>query len=233
MLQNDLRQLQRLGIDVWVSPERARDLIAAGQAKSLLEVDENQSSRSGSRRQSNVHARVRRIAAETTKPRIDRGAKVRDQGRYEEAGSDVKEESVESTKTQPFTVHLRVFLYGKVAMVAEFAIPWPSLLPQDILRALSGFEEHQINELHFKYPLVGLAKSETTIATLAGAQEGFQAWFEQRTSQFERMIVIGPSVRDTTAQLIKKIPHTIYLDELPISRAGKRKLWNQIKNLND
>ncbi|MCY4093769.1 MAG: hypothetical protein OXG05_01435 [Gammaproteobacteria bacterium] len=232
MLQNDLRQLQRLGIDVWVSPERARELITAGQAKSMLDVLETPSSQSATRRQSTTQARVQRRAVETTISPTVEGAKVPIRERNEEEARNTREEPVESKTSKPFTVYLRVFLYGKAAMVADFSIPWPESLPKDILRALSGFEEHQINELHFKFPLVGLAKNESSIATLAGAQEGFQAWFDQRAPHCKSMIAIGTAVRDTTAQLKKQIPRTIYIDELPISHAGKQKLWNQIKNLN-
>lgn len=232
MRQSDLSQLQRLGIDIWVSPERARELIAAGLANPLVNVDANRASQTISSRQMTPRTRIRRESVERTKPSTIQSTTIQNTRRDGKAITATRKDTVGSSTAKPFTVHLRVFLYGSVAMIVEYSTQYPEHLPRDVLRALSGFDEHQLNEFHFKYPLVGLLKNETTIASLAGAQEGFHAWFEQRVPHCESIIAIGTRVRDTSDRLSKKISHTVHIDEFPVSRDGKQKLWDQIKNLN-
>ena len=233
MHQNDLRQLQRLGIDIWTSPETARELIVGGQAKPIFSFDEDQASRTSGSGQQTARAWTRRRPSEPAEPPANRQAERQINRSVAEKHPVTRESTNEQQVAIPFTVHLRVFLYGPAALVVEYSTRCPDLLMQDILRAINGFEEHQLNELHFKFPLIGLSERETTIATLAGAQEGFHAWFEQRAAPCESILVIGGSARDTSARLREKTSRTIFIDELPATRTGKQKLWNQIKNLSD
>lgn len=229
MLENDLRQLQRLGIDIWVSPKRARELIAAGRANLLLEVDATQSSTTPRERPSRSRSWDHRKQSETSKSATTEASDVR--GRPDpSSGSPAA--ATETVTPKPFNVQLKVYLYGPVAVVVERSVPCPDVLISDILRALSGFKDHQLNELHFGFPLVGSRKNESSLATLAGAQEGFQAWFEQRSPNCESVLLIGSPASDTAARLNEKISRTISISEVPISRDGKQELWNLIKNLN-
>ena len=231
MLQDDLRRLQRLGIDIWVSPEQARELIDSGQANPLLETDKSRSAHTSGTRPTPTRSRVLRRPRETTKQIKVKEEENRTRPRGEVARDQRGNLGKPKTEMR-FEVHMRVYLYGSSAMIIEYSSQCSDAMAKDILRALSGFKEHQLNELHFKFPIVGLMKNESTVATIAGAQEGFQAWFEHRAQNCESMVVIGSAIRDTTARLSTKITRTIYIDELPLSRTGKQKLWNQIKNLN-
>lgn len=233
MAENDLLQLQRLGIDIWVSPQRARELIAIGHASSLIENKATRSAQSSTVRSSSPRSWSRRVSEESTKAKYHQDPETRGRRRTNSGGTEATQDHrVEKTPPQPFAVQLRVFLYGSVAMLIEYSSDCPDLLIRDILRALSGFEEHQLNELHFRFPFVAPSKSKSTRATLAGAQEGFQAWLEQRAPHCESLLLIGMPAKDTATRLIEKISRTIYISELPLSRAGKQQLWNQIKNLN-
>ena len=232
MGENDLRQLQRLGIDIWVSPQRARELISAGQASSLIENKDTNTTQSGSVRSSPSRAWGRRTANESVNPKKDEDTNIRARRAKPRETTPTRDHRVAKTPPKPFAVQLRIFLYGSVAMLIEYSSQCPNVLIRDILRALSGFEEHQLNEFHFRFPFVAPSKSKATIASLAGAQEGFQAWFEQRAPHCESLLVIGIPAKDTAARLNEKLSRTIYIDELPVSRAGKQQLWNQIKNLN-
>lgn len=232
MTESDLRRLQRLGIDVWVTPQRARELIAAGQADSLLEVVETQTSKSASSRRRAERSWVPRTSPDMTSTSNNTNSDFRDSRSEQRPVSRPREATVETVTPQRFEVELRVYLYGSVAMLIERSSLSPDLLVRDILRALSGFEDHHLNELHFKFPLVGSSKHESSIATLEGAQEGFQAWFEQRAPHCESLLLIGSPANETAARLNKKISRTISINELPLARAGKQQLWNQIKNLN-
>lgn len=233
MVENDLLQLQRLGIDIWVSPQRARELIAIGHACSLIENEATKSAQSSTVRSSSPRSWGRRVSDESTEAKYHEQAQTRDRRRAKpRETAATQDHGVGKTPPKPFAVQLRIFLYGSVAMLIEYSSQCPDLLTRDILRALSGFEEHHLNEFHFSFPFVAPSKSKSTKATLAGAQEGFQAWLEQRAPRCESMLVIGMPAKDTAARLIEKISRTIYIDELPLSRAGKQQLWNQIKNLN-
>ena len=232
MFENDLRQLQRLGIDIWVTPQRARELIAARQAISMVEIKEIQSAKTTSTRRKTERSWGARTSNETTSASTDNISNVRDRRSEQTPVSKPRETVAETTTPPQYDVHLRVYLYGSVAMLIEHSSQTSDLLIRDILRALSGFEDHQLNELHFKFPLVGLSKNESSISTLTGAQEGFQAWFEQRAPHCESLLLIGSPAHETAARLLKKISRTISIDELPLARAGKQQLWNQIKNLN-
>ena len=232
MSENDLRQLQRLGIDIWVSPQRASELIAAGEASSLLKPEGSKFSRSETVRSSSARSWTRHASSEPAKLKTDEVAEVRDDRASPKESESKRAPELPKTPAKPFTVQIRVFLYGSVAMMIEYSSQCPNQLIRDILRALSGFEEHQVNELHFKFPLINRSKSESTIATLEGAQEGFRAWIEQRAPHCESVLVVGMPAKETAARLNERISHTIYIDELPLSRSGKQQLWNQIKNLN-
>ncbi len=232
MSENRLQQLQRLGIDLWVTPQRARDLIAAGEAKSLSTSKSNESLDANRAHQPRTKSWTRRVALDQTTTRTTRETGFRSVPPGDDTTSTSQEESVEQPASKPFEVQLRVFLYGSVAIVIEYGTKYTNPLISDILRALNGFEEHQINELHFKFPLTNLPNNVSTIATLAGAQEGFQAWFVQRAPQCEKLLIIGSPANDTTARLHDSIPDTISRHELPVSRADKQQLWNQIKHLN-
>lgn len=232
MLENDLRHLQRLGVDIWVSPQRARELIASGQANSFVEVEDAQSTKTTRSHRRAQRSWVQRKTTETTSTSTSRDLDA-PKRRAERRPVDGRQENVAAKPTpKPFDVQLRVFLYGPVAMLIEYSQRCPDHFVKDILRALSGFEEHQLNELHFKFPLVGMSSNEAAMATLAGAQEGFQAWFEQRSPNCSSLLVVGDSAGDTATRLENKISRTISINELPLSRAGKQQLWNQIKNLN-
>ncbi|MCY4129150.1 MAG: hypothetical protein OXG15_07920 [Gammaproteobacteria bacterium] len=231
MHENDLRQLQRLGIDIWVSPQRARELIAAGQANSLVDVEGTQTSKTASSRRRTERNWGSRTSTESTSPSRKGNSDVPNRRSEQNRVSEWREGVEEKATLTRFDVKLRVYLYGSVAMLIEHSAPCPDLLIRDILVALSGFEDHQLNELHFKFPVVDLSKNESSIPTLAGAQEGFQAWFEQRAPHCESLLLIGSPASDTAARLKKKIVRTISINELPLTRAGKQQLWNQIKNL--
>lgn len=232
MGENDLRQLQRLGIDVWVSPRRARELIAAGHANPLNHGEGTRTVQSQTSRPGTARPWVRRDTTKASTTITGEDTKTRDQRSSHTVPATIRKKSPEESVPKPFSVHLRVFLYGSVAMMIEYSEKYFDVLVLDILRALSGFEDHQLNELHFKFPLIDLSQNEKTISTLAGAQEGFQAWFDQRSPDNEALLVIGTPVKDTVARLSRRTSHTIYIDALPQSRAGKQRLWNQIKNLN-
>ena len=231
MHENDLRQLQRLGIDIWVSPQRARELIAAGQANSLVDVEGTQTSKTASSRRRTERNWGSRKSTESPSPSRKGNSDAPSRRSEQKRVSDRREGVEEKATPERFDVQLRVYLYGSVAMLIEHSSPCPDLLIRDILVALSGFEDHQLNELHFKFPAVGLSKNESSIPTLAGAQEGFQAWFEQRAPQCESLLLIGSPASDTAARLKENIVRTISINELPLTRAGKQQLWNQIKNL--
>lgn len=231
MLENDLRQLQRLGVDIWVSPEQAHELITSGKAKSLLDDDSAQSSETPSALPPRTRSWERRKRADASRPATRPTSNVRTRPDNRKPISESPAPTVGNVSATPFDVQLKVYLYGSVGTVVERTEPCPDILIKDILRALSRFEDHQLNELHFKFPLVGPGKRETSLATLGGAQEGFQAWFEQRTPNCESLLLIGSPASDTAARLIEKIPRTISIDKVPVSRDGKQRLWNQIKNL--
>ena len=232
MNEIDLRRLQSLGIDIWVSPQRARELIATGEANSLSAPKSNQSRDTNRTRQPRTKSWARRVPVDQTRTRTTKETEVRRVSPADETAFTSQENSAEQHASTVFEVQLRVFLYGSVAIVTEYATKYTNPLISDILRALSGFEEHQINELHFKFPLTNPSNKAWGIATLAGAQEGFQAWFAQRVPKCQKLLIIGSPANDTTARLQDSIPGTISLPELPLSRAGKQQLWNQIKRLN-
>lgn len=233
MRKNDLRQLQRLGIDIWVSRERAQELIARGQANSLLQVNDRVSSRATVFRSKSARNRGWDLPKDSPKEATERVTETRTRWRTTDPSTGtLRPQLVEKTPQQQFAAHLRVYLYGSAALTIEFSTSCSDPLVRDILKALSRFEEHHLNELHFKFPLIGRTKSNPTIATLAGAQEGFRAWFEQRAPHCESLLLIGATASDTAAGLTDIISRTIHIDTLPSARAGKQQLWNQIKNLN-
>ena len=232
MSENDLRQLQSLGIDIWVSPQRARELITAGHASSLLRNKGSESSQSSTVHSTSRRTWTRHAPSESRRRRTSDVTEVRERRSRPREKEATPKDPVVKAPPKPFAVQLRVFLYGSVAMMIEYSSQCPNQLIRDMLRSLSGFEEHHVNEFHFKFPLISRSKSESTIATLAGAQEGFRGWFEQHAPKCESVLVVGKPAHDTAAGLTEKISRTIHIDELPLSRAGKQQLWNQIKNLN-
>ena len=168
MGENDLRQLQRLGIDVWVSPRRARELIAAGHANPLHTGEGRQSVQSRSSRPGSARPWVRRHGTKASRTSPNEGLKIRDRRASHDVTATTGKKSLEDSDPKPFDVHLRVFLYGSVSMVIEHSTQYSDELVRDILRALSGFEDHHLNELHFKFPLIDRSKNETTIANACG-----------------------------------------------------------------
>ena len=231
-MADDLLQLQRLGIDIWVSRPQAQALIESGEAQPMVELGNARpvQARSGSpsnrRAWSNKKPNPQPNDADRSQSDERSSQKSLHPSGKQPARSDAQADS------RPFEAHLKVFLWGPVALIRDFSIKCPDELTRDVVRALSGFADHQFNELHFHYPVRGNASATQAHSTLAGAQEGFQAWFQSHAQQCNTMLVVGEHCQQAASRFLGTITRKIVIDEMPQSRDGKQQLWTLIKQLN-
>ncbi|MYD43662.1 MAG: hypothetical protein F4W90_07190 [Gammaproteobacteria bacterium] len=229
MREQALWQLQKLGIDLWVSEQHAQHLIQAGKAHSLAGTAEIPSSRTQT--------------TDVPRRRIREFPKVRQTNTTTDstASSQPKTNQVpprpaprEVPKEPTFKVALRVFVFGRAAVAIETGNHCPDQLLKDVVLTLNGFDaDHVFNEFHFSYPVTSSARRSPMGATLAGAQQGFLAWLRSATDRCETLLAIGDRAASATKMLENEGGRLLVIDNVPYTPEAKKALWDQIKTSND
>lgn len=229
MSEGDLRQLQKLGIDVWLPPEQAQLLFDTGKARPLV----------GNTLQQAAPVVTHQVR-EPVQPPASAPSSRRPplpQRRPSQASSPEAREPAEAKQHAPqppqaaFEVSLSVFIYGVAAVVIEKSLPRIDSLVTDIALAINEFEPHNLNELYFDFP-IRLSSSQNAVkGTVEGAQQGFKAWFSKAADRVETIVSIGAKANQTAAAVAVEQDHLIALDEVPVSADAKRELWARINPL--
>ena len=230
MGENDLRHFQRLGIDIWVSPQQASALIAKGAARSRVRDSNDQKVSQAAT--APVQKRTWSTKKRSQRPKTTSRETVEARNHNLATQRTVTRPRENEAKQLPqsFEVSLRVFMYGDVSLIVDTDARCPNSLVSDVLIALSGFELHHLNELHFEFPVRGKNQRSAVPGTLTGAQEALRTWLE-RVSCCVAFLAIGERATKATAKLPAAKYRFCAMDHVPLSLADKQELWNQIKRL--
>ena len=223
MDHDDLRQLQRLGVDVWVSAEKADELIATGRAKPWNQTGPAEASRP----RPPTSRRARSWPSKADSKTDSRGEVNRT---LEKSRATHDRTHRERSRQETFEVALRVFLHGPAAVVVPMNEAASSTLISDIALAVSGFETHQLNELYYQFPVQGKTSRGSLSGTVADAQQAFKAWFQAKAAQCQFMVAIGESTIQTVQLLSEESFRMVTIETMPSSVAGKKELWERIKH---
>ena len=231
-----LQQLQRLGIDIWVTPNQAEELIQAGEAQSLFESNTYSATarslpdRWGSKRERKSQSQLD-SRTETRPPSSSRT-------QHEVARQRSNIRVVEKTKGQSFHADFFVYLFSNVAIVLEKSSRVPEKMLNDLLFSLSDFQIHPkyskkdlifVNQLEFQYPVGGVSLSNN--ATVAGAQDGFRVWFSKSARKCTTLVTIGATPEKTVAKVDNVKCLHIEQAEVLGNADAKLKLWEEIQTV--
>lgn len=232
-----LRQLQRLGIDIWLTSNQAEALIAAGEGQSLVAGSPQPASQETLRNRSwdtkrESRGDVRRSSRqEAPKPQTDQA---HDRMREQKARVRV----VENTEASSFRVDLFVYLFDTAALVLDKSTQISERLLHDLLFALNDFQIHPkyaekelkfVNRFEFQYPVAGVSLTGTT--SVEGAQEGFHAWFSKSTQKCNVLLTIGVDSATTVEKVSNVRRLRIDQADLLKNTDTKLKLWDEIQRV--
>lgn len=240
MNEQALQQLQRLGIDIWVTPERAAELIQAGEAHSLHDVASPNTSQN--ERLGRVSESRQGVSTRPNRNWSSRQANVSSNTNTTSGSADSSQQVsikvVDNPEPQAFKVSLNVFCFDTAVVVLERDLSVPERLVHDILFALSRFKVHPkhskqgyvfVNRLEFHYPAGSVRVLPDT--SVESAQEAFRAWFSNATTKCELVLAIGEAASRTVAKA-EDVEHLIVEpQELADSPDAKLRIWQEIQKV--
>ena len=226
-MDSNLRHLQELGIDVWVTRERAEELHAKGVARPIQIVRSDVSPSARKQRSERRSTTRRELSPGRSRPDFQENT-----SRSPESISKQADRPKLQIK-ESFSVELKFYMRGSVGMLMDESMSYSDKFIEDILRAFYPLNEHTFNELKFEFPHAPKSNQpRKTEGDLAGAQQVIVAWVAKRFEEAATLCVVGEKARAVCAKLGES-NRIIELNDLPTDIEAKKDLWHKIQqNLN-
>ena len=227
-MNSSLKQLQALGIDVWVSHQAASEFIEQGVATPLHQTRGKRPARA--RFNPSRINQYQRLTPPTPKQPSVRSEKTQNQNT---ASTTVQpEKSKEEPQAKPYTIKLYVFKRGSAGFLVSKTNSFDARLIEDILIAFAPNEDAHINRLEWEYPPGGVGKQpawQLESLKLDSAQTGLTGWLnDQFRDRSGYLCILGEDVKEICSVLPDSYVR-IELSGLPTDAESKKALWNKIQ----
>lgn len=227
MNKKTLLQLQKLGVDVWVTKDHASRLVAEGVASTHGFSNESSVSQERSSFLSSRNRNAQYREATTTRDTPPQATPM-SQAHATDDTPVYLSKGVAEPNTEPFAINLILVAHGSSLLVYDASELMEERFRDDILLTLSDFKEHNVNRYAFKFPFSNSLRNNPSEITLGAAQETFYAMFKGRSVNFAKgtVLVIGKDPTAVAEPFKSNAQRFVAIDKVPHASADKKALWD-------